>query len=1581
MGEYRYNNRVLVKIICVLLVFILTATTFSSPILAYGITKSKIKDMIIEKIKTAESSSQRINLQTFLKNFSLKRIEIIPLHVVTKYNNTEKTTKLKLLLPTIIDVDGDGDKDVRVSVFRRLSIDFHPLAFSIKTSLLVKRLPGMDNIKNTSFEIYLEYLPRLLSKISGGTIDRIRMGYQSPDGEEIPDSCTITHTYVPHLVYPRRMPTHRFSVNPGSIAGKNKLNLLVSIADTEGDTVFSQNVFKINYDPAVKADFSIDRMKKSKDITIKLDASHESKVKLYYTKDENNDNDSVGFLIDKLSSFTFNIALTKLFRKTSKVEYKQISTNPVNVTLFRENSKDFYFYVKNLSEQITLSFLPECEGWMELDTFDKTISEIGFCDDLTDPGWRLYFNDLPTFAKLNWSLSQKYGLEEGKLHLFSDTNGCSAHLNTNIQDILKTGFNADVNVDVLIENDANMTMSWNLSNHHLKIEQSKTDLNLSMSICGENGNTFEGACLLKHIKENPLDIYYDDLRDEKINFSISGRYFDLYNLDVKSYVVGKGNFTLQIAHMLRKNIGGININLYAKNNGSNIICNCSFSITGGIEIYGLVLGYNGQWYNASYVYVAENDTFYFEFGGEINIDYYFSSDFSSGYISIGGSLNIDVDMSLNWNGTYGGIIGKILLNSIGDRFNISWNTIDDERRFTLDGGALVSLSDFRMWFGEIIDVSIPTLSGSLKIENMSKQTGAFELEFQGSGSLYLNTSFNCSKSNQSDVQLNISIDAMIETGDTSALIAASWDNYNVTSFEVDIRNGGFLTINDLDIRKTVDGNQSLEIENLTAQLNGLLQVNITRANATRNTFVVTTEDADVYLHVDCFNTSLHSFNTSWQWLDLGSINISMSSTGRTIVSLLNITNESYVNPYYAGELLEWNNITMSISANDSSFILSEFFIEHLSNYSTIKMKNLSINDGYSKINFDSAINRTDMIIAFANLRFNNSPTTIILLDHFSFNLVLGGVVLPIPTRIYSGKLKGGVFETKVRLFDIISVEITNGSAIDNLGVDVVPPLATSDFHLNIYLDEPASYLFFEVSNMEYEKEYILIDTHNTSTKLNLTFLVPAQHIGSSTISDSAGFRIDNVTIKSDRFIINTPNLFLYPENVNIYDFNISGYIHLQGGGNIWVLVNGIWHPLYQYNGSLTVTPGHLKIEIDGDMSIDRVIPLSDNSTVTIKGNLSAENCVVDIWWERLTGSIPDVIKFEFNGNLNIEEFLLKVEYNDNNGLDKFIVSLEILSLLTYENASITLENSSLKTYLHDGQMLINDFYLSKVNDSETTLSSAWQNLDVSGPAYFNISSKNEPLFNLSGSAESFELTNFELTNIDKTIQIGSITFYGEFSISTLPVRDDSSYYIGFNVEKIDGVLDVNDITMPSGSFDIIDSFYFDGTGDIQFENWVAISDSDTHVLIEIKNNLNINYFELGFDNGATFKIERLNSGTGYITSGYIHAAWNIDLDADGMVFLDSGPENDPISFHNLKISYNRNRLLGWGMRLRFPDHYFDADLWCIQWDPLWYNPNTGVFIIKPLSIQIDGEIQTGRVDLDMYDGNYWYSLGRWPIIP
>jgi len=1581
MGEYGYNNRVFIKIICVLLVFILTVTTFSSPVLSYGIARSKIKDVIVEKIKTSDSNSQKISLQNVLKNFLERKIELIPLHVVTKYNNTEKTTRLKLILPTNIDVDGDGDKDVRVSVLRRPGIDLHPIAFSIKTSLFVKRLPGMDNIKNTSFEIYLEYIPRLFSRISGGTLDRIRMGYQSLEGEEIPDSCTVTHTYVPHLVYPRRMPTHRFSINPGSINGKNKMNLLVSIADTEGDTVLSQHVFKINFDPAAKADFSISRMKGSKDITIKLDSSHESKVKLYYTKDENNDEDSIGFFVDKLSSFTFNVALTKLFRKTSRIEYKKISTNPVNVTLFKENSKDLYFYVRSLPEHIVLSFLPENEGWMELETFGKTINETGFCDDLTNPSWRLYFSDLPTFAKLNWSLSQKYGLDEGRLHIFSDTNGCSAHLDTNIEDILKTGFNADVNVDISIVNDTDMTMSWKLSEQHLKIEQSKTDLNISMSIYGENGNTFEGSCLFTHIDENPLDIYYDDLRDEKINFSIAGRYFDVYNLDVHGYLVGKGNFTLQIAHMLRRNIGGINISLYAKNNVSNIICNCSFRVTGGIEIYDLVLGYNGQWYNASYVYVAENDTFYFEFGGEINIDYYFSSDFSSGYISIGGTLYIDVDVSLNWNGTYGGIRGKIRLRSISEKFNISWNTIDGERRFTLDGSALVSLSDFRLWFGEIIDVSIPILSGSLKLENMSKQTGAFEFEFQGSGSLYLNTSFNCSKTNQSDVLLNISINATIKTGDTSALIAASWDNYNVTSFEVDVRNGGFLTINDLDIKKTVDGNQSLIIENLTAQLKGYLQVNITRANATRNTFVVTTEDADINLHVDCFNTSLHDLNTSWQWLDLGSINVSMFSTGRTVVSLLNFTNESYINPYYDFELLEWNNITMSISANDSAFMLNELFIEHLSNYSTVSLKNLSIIDGYSRINFDSAINRSNMIVAFANVRFNNSPTTNILLDHFSFDLVLGGIVLPVPTRIYSGKLKGGVLDTRTRLFDIISVEIINGSAIDHLGVEVTPPLGMPDFCLNTYIWEPVSYMFFEVNAIEYLKEYILIDTHNTSAKLNLTFIVPKERTSDPQILNGSGFRIDNVSIQADKFLINTPRLFLNPENAKIYDFNISGYIHLEGGGNIWVLVNGVWHPLYQYNGSLTLTPGHLKLEMDGNMSINRIIPLPDNSTVTIKGDFTADNCIFDIWWERTMGNKPDMIKVELNGTLDVEDFLFKVEYNDNNGLDKFVVSWDEISLMVSGNASIVSKNSSLKTYLQDGQISINNFYLSKVNNSQTTLSSAWQNLEVLGPAYFNISSENEPLFDISGSAESFELTNFELTSIDKIIQIGSATFSGEFSISTMPAHTDSSYYVGVDVENIDGEFEINDIAMTSGSLDKLDRFYFNGYGDISFENWVAISDSDTHVVIQIQNNLNINLFELVFDNGATFKIERLNSGAGYITPGYIHAAWNIGLDADGMVFLDSGPESNPISFHNLKIFYNRPRSLGWGIRLRFPDHYFDADLWCIQWDPLWYNPNTGVFIVRPLSIQTSGVIQIGRVDLEIYDGNYWYYLGRWPLIP
>ena len=204
--SYRLN-----KIVSIIIVSILILTAFSSTISANENTRIGQDDDNNEK-----ENNQRIELRTLLKDFLIERREIIPLHIVTKYNGTEKTTKMRLFLPTAVDIDGDRDLDIRVWVLRLPGIDLRPPALCMKTTLIINRLSGMDeDMLDDHFEIYIEYMPRIVSRLSQGKIDRIRLGYQSPAGEEIPNTCKIIHKYVPHALHLRYKPTHTISMDPG----------------------------------------------------------------------------------------------------------------------------------------------------------------------------------------------------------------------------------------------------------------------------------------------------------------------------------------------------------------------------------------------------------------------------------------------------------------------------------------------------------------------------------------------------------------------------------------------------------------------------------------------------------------------------------------------------------------------------------------------------------------------------------------------------------------------------------------------------------------------------------------------------------------------------------------------------------------------------------------------------------------------------------------------------------------------------------------------------------------------------------------------------------------------------------------------------------------------------------------------------------------------------------------------------------------------------------------------------------------------------------------------------------------------
>jgi len=1550
MGDFQPMVK---KINCIILILFLISAMFSSITLAEDGGNDPVGDDIgdddngsdenVGKHVESQSSTFRDLLRNFMQQRRETRREILALHVVTNHEGNEKTTKLRLILPTSIDVDDDGDYDIRVWSFRRPALELLPPAIAMKTTLLVRRLPGMDDIKNDSFEIYLEYMPKVISLVTG-VLDRIRIGYQSPDEEEVPKSCSVSHKTIPHFLYPRREPKHVFSINPGSITGKNKLNLIASIADMDGETVLSQHLLKINCNPAVNTELSLGRFQNNKRVVFDLETSEESTVTICYSNEENGHETSLGLHIDKLSSFTCELALTTLFKKVSEIEYKRVSSNPVNVTLFKENSDQVYFYVKHLPKYIHLSWLPEFDGWMEVNASEDAIEKVGFCNDLLDPTWDFYVLNFPIKAKLQWDMSQESDSDEGRLSISSDTEGCSAHLEATVNNPHHTS----INMNISTKNNINVVLSWDLSKNLLRLEHSETDLNVSLLISDDAGNMFAGSCLLKHREGESLAIIFDKLFTDDIGLSLAGSYFDLYDVDMHLYLQGIGNFTVTMAHLIKNNSGSVNMSFHVSKNGDFVLCNCTLEIVGGIEIQDVHIGYNGFWYNASYVTVGENDTVYFEFGGELDIVYEFANDFSWGYISIKGSAYMNLDISFNWNGTDGGIKGEIYLQSHDDAFNISWITVDGQKKFTLDGSALLQLSDFHTWFGDIFDVSIPELSGSFILENASKQEGFFTFEFEGSGFLHLNTSFT--SENESDVLLNVSLDAQIESGESPASIAVAWDDYNVTSFEIRLEGEGSLVINDLDMQHTEDGNTSLTVENLTAFFTGYLAKAVIATNETNETVVFTLEDAEIFLHIDDVNISSRE-------LDLGECIFSSHAIGRAEIVLLNVTNESYHDFYLVQDLNRYN-ITMSINASNR-LDLDTLYIEHLGNYSTVLLKNLSMMEGYAEINLSVSVNRSVLAARYINILFNNCPGTTLLLDNFSFDLVLQDIP-PIPTTLYRGKLIEGVFDLYLRLFDIIAVEIANGSAIDHLGVNVTPPeeLGLPDFHFHVYFEGAVDYLNFDANAMKVE-EYFLIDTHNITTKLNLSLIVPQES------GNDVGFRIDNVTLQTDNFILHTPKIFWDPQNASINDFSIEGYIHLEGDGTIWLLLDGTWHPLYQYIGTLTIRPGHLTLEVDGEITLNHTIVLTNGDVVTIAGSFTADDCLLDIKWNRTESNAT----ITYNGSLDIDNFFFKVEYNATDGESWFEISGDFdISILEF--ASISVKDSSYDVNLSDGELHIDDFHVMRVNNSELMFDASWSSFFVSGPAYVFIDLDVDAQFSLYGFTDSFDVTDFYLATVDQNLEIDLIHFSGALDLSTLPEKLDTFGYMGVNVAYITGVVEISDITSTSSLLDDIEYVYFEGTGDIQFENWKDL-DFDTHVFMKSQNDSDLHSFIIQLDDGPKFEVECMEPGMGHIGSGYVSAEWNIDGDADGFVFLDTSN----IMLDNVRLVYWRTRGLGWGIALSSDIGYFDADLWCMQWDSI-YLPNLGIFLVRPLSVQIDGDISD--VDIDITDGNYWYNL--WPLL-
>ncbi|MGF3585374.1 MAG: hypothetical protein ACQXXD_06635, partial [Thermoplasmatota archaeon] len=346
----KHNKSSTRKILLLILILLLVITIFSTVTSASRIKdiKTGVKETTKAKIANAISKI-RDTIKDFI-NQRLKNTKWRPIfQLVTRYQKNgsseiiEKVTRMKLFSPMSIDVNGDHFNDIRVWVFHRPALDLHPPALGIKNTFLIRRLLGMEKIKYDFFEIYLEYNPKIITKFFYLTqdIDRIRVGYQSPAGEEIPKTCIVTDKIIPHLIYPMKKTTHKISVNPCSIVGKSQLNLIFALADLENGMVKSEKIIQVNYTPAART-----------------------------------------------GEIIFEQEKTKLFGRGQSLEIARADSKPSNVTLFIKELtwkltmnpvtlvKHGSITVENIPKKINLEWLIGRTGYIDINTHNDEIGRV-----------------------------------------------------------------------------------------------------------------------------------------------------------------------------------------------------------------------------------------------------------------------------------------------------------------------------------------------------------------------------------------------------------------------------------------------------------------------------------------------------------------------------------------------------------------------------------------------------------------------------------------------------------------------------------------------------------------------------------------------------------------------------------------------------------------------------------------------------------------------------------------------------------------------------------------------------------------------------------------------------------------------------------------------------------------------------------------------------------------------------------------------------------------------------------------------------------------------------------------------------
>ena len=1155
-----------------------------------------------------------------VKSFFELRSAATGLVIHTIYKGHSEDEELKLFRKITMDVSGDDVPDIEVKMKLRPRLE-RPLKLAICFDLTITRLNEFPIIE-ADFQAYTELrFPGIFNAEQKG--DTIRFGYHSPDGEEVPDSCVVTYKYLPHIVYFVR-PEHIAELNPGSAKGNADLSLILGYINMDGETVKSELISRTEFNPAADA-----------------------KMHIW--------GDGI------LGGRTFN------FEKTAEQP-----TQTDFYCSFTNDSSNIIAYAKDLPNKVTFTIDQGTSGHVEFDTYGAPASEIGLCDSLTNPVNKIYFADLPSKARLEWN-ADLIMTQKANINFYTEGEGISlnAHLEGSRGGTFDFSLLSNENLDGSVDIDT--------AEGYMIIQRTEVDLTLGLALSGSAGGTLDLSFNLSRTFANPFELYFD--LDQKIEVTFSNQSFEVS--DFYMYIQNSTmNFGIKADRIVKNQQGNMSIVLGVTRDGEDVILNFSVYIDSGVSIliYGLKLGFNGEWRDSKWgdpLEISTSSSFEIDFKF-YDLKYYIAEDWSWGYVYFRGGLSFETYRTFTILGKEAGLRGKVFAGTDAeDGLNLSWYT-DTSKGYNLTKlnitGLTFGLENFHFYIGDVLNFSVSELKGSIKLTEACNESGSASMEIIGNHSnLDFNLYFNI---DISSIALALIVDQFhVDLEDAAVFFKTEWNDSTILYINFEAEADVNLTINDMDLlmgssNETNDPNgepKKPEMEPVIDTLSGYitghmgLHVNITlpldyqlsngtiQFNLSDQIFGILLIDTKIRLSIE--NLSL-----------LGYVAFFLESTGKSTIYILNISVYPDPDPFWEG--VTWIRPRFSVVTEPNGLFYCELLlVSTVPIIGTLKIENATIT-GNSEIflNFAFITTETGTYPMFVGGGVFNNENTNLQFDNFylAFPMV-GGLVLPL--RFFSADFSEGEWSLLVRAMGFIRVEMI-GTGVNNVGIELKISegflgLMEDDAFLTFEFHGPFEYICFDLwqGNLdETGNASFLLDTKGNTEFLDAYVIFSKEFINNivgpiledigipfTPVENDFGLRMNDLILTADAWKFN--DLF------DPLNWTMEGYLHVVSG-ELLILREGEWEPIIpDVDFTITVYPG--LIQVNFHVAVEDQ-PIQFNGTVgdveiNLSGLFSSAGGSLTVMWDR-DGSIFD-IDANIGGSITIKDFSFKAVGVNNSSID------------------------------------------------------------------------------------------------------------------------------------------------------------------------------------------------------------------------------------------------------------------------------------------------------------------------------------------